>query len=84
MKTLTERLNLSMKDNLDNSMKLKLKSSGNSAYYDNLCLYCAENNIDLKNISDADFEACADAIETFAGQYDEYNQKVFYFSIDAN
>lgn len=82
MKTLTERLNLSFKNDLENSMSLKFKSSGGSAFYDNLCLYCAENDIDLKEIDDVDFESCANAIENFANQYDEYNQKIFYFSID--
>jgi predicted methyltransferase len=35
-------------------------------FYDNLCLYCSNNNIDLTNISDDEFNACEELLQDFA------------------
>jgi hypothetical protein len=40
-------------------MTLKI---GVDDFYDSLQLYCANNNIDLTNISDVEFEACYESL----------------------
>jgi hypothetical protein len=35
-------------------------------FYDNLCLYCSNNNIDLKDVSDDEFDACEELLQDFA------------------
>ena len=35
-------------------------------FYDNLCLYCSNNNIDLTNISEDEFDACEELLKDFA------------------
>jgi hypothetical protein len=35
-------------------------------FYDNLCLYCANNNINLKDVSDDEFNACEELLQDFA------------------
>jgi len=35
-------------------------------FYDNLCLYCEENDIDLKDVSDVEFDACEELLKDYA------------------
>jgi hypothetical protein len=35
-------------------------------FYDNLCLYCSKNDIDLKDVSDDEFNACEELLKDFA------------------
>jgi hypothetical protein len=35
-------------------------------FFDNLCLYCSKNDIDLKNVSDDEFDACEELLKDFA------------------
>jgi len=35
-------------------------------FYDNLCLYCSNNDIDLKDVSDDEFNACKELLQDFA------------------
>jgi len=35
-------------------------------FYDNFCLYCSENDIDLKNVSDDEFLACVELLQDYA------------------
>lgn len=43
-------------------------------YYETLCFYCADNDIDLKNVSEDDFVLCVTTLENFPNN--------FYFWID--
>ena len=75
--TLTEKLNFTTDKTQapDNAFKLgKVHPK-----YNNLCLYCAENDINLDDISDADFDSAAIAIENYQSSVEDY----FYFWIDA-
>ncbi len=46
-------------------MTLKI---GVNDFYENLCLYCANNDIDLKNISDNEFDTCEQLLIDIAKQ----------------
>ena len=62
MTTLTERLNFSQQTSNPSAIKLHNRNRGISYYYDNLCLYCADNDIDLGNVSDDEFMAAAEVM----------------------
>lgn len=55
MKTLSERMNLKI-GIVEDAHVIKNINLG-IAVYDTLCLICAELNIDLKDISDSDFDS---------------------------
>lgn len=63
MKSLTERLNMKF-GTVDRAHVIKnVKPSINS--YETLCLICAELDINLKNVSDVDFENCSNSLDNF-------------------
>lgn len=76
---LLDRLNFSDKKENQTAIKLFSKNRELSYYYENLCLYCANNNIDLKKIADIDFDACA---YTMLGHDIDGINSMFYFWID--
>lgn len=45
------------------TMTLKL---GLHHFYDNLCLYCTENEIDLNDVTDDEFDFCAETLKKWA------------------
>lgn len=57
-------------------------------YYETLCLYCADNDINLDKVSDEEFENAADFLENFASDfrcredYDSIDNTSFKFWID--
>jgi len=83
MKNFSERLNFSTNEKeLENSVKINRNNDVN--YYDTLCLYCANNSINLENVSDDDFDAAVEILKNF-GSNDaslryEFNN-IFFFSI---
>ena len=63
MKTLSERMNVKF-GVVDGSYVMKNMHLGLNAY-DTLCLICAELNIDLKNVSDPDFDSASMILDDF-------------------
>lgn len=63
MKTLTERLNMKFGKVDDAHVIKNVTPTINS--YETLCLICAELNINLKNVSDVDFENCSNSLDNF-------------------
>ena len=77
MENFINRLNFSSKEH-HNSIEIKKWESVN--HYERLCLYCAENNIDIKSVSEDDFGAASDLMADF-GQSDKSTDS-YYFWID--
>ena len=75
----TERLNFADKGP-DHAQKLHNRGRDRGYYYDNLCCYCANNDVDLTYISDDDFSAAAD-IMAMHGTSD-LSTDHYYFWID--
>jgi len=72
MSTLTERLNFSTTSTHDSAIVIDNRKDVN--FYETLCLYCSENNIDLKNIEDDDFNGAVYTMENYGiAQRGEYN-----------
>lgn len=52
------------------------------AVYDTLCLYCAENNIDLVNVSDEEFYRTSETIENYLkSSVRMYDKIAFWFDL---
>lgn len=80
MQTLSEMLNFS--DRTDRKEAVKIDKRKDINVYETLCLYCANNDVNLKDISDQDFEGAVEIIENYA--FDAPEIEFFYFWIDAN
>jgi len=78
MTTFTETLNFSSTNQDDRAIEIKKFSGVN--HFDTLCLYCAENDIDVNSIDDAEFEAAADMMADH-GQADK-SADTYFFWID--
>lgn len=63
-----------------NAVKIDPKNDIN--YYETLCLYCAENDVNLDNVDDGEFAADARHIEHFSLGEDGLIDKPFWFWID--
>jgi hypothetical protein len=63
MNTLTERMHMKF-GKVDNAHIITNVHLG-FAYYDTLCLICAELNIKLQGVSDSDFDSCAMTLMDF-------------------
>ncbi len=74
-----EQANFSRNQENERAVKLFSRNRDLSYYYDNLCLYCANNNIDLSGVSDDDFMALAEVMESY-GVNDDPDH--FFFWID--
>jgi len=74
-----ERFNFSLSEKGTPSCAEKFSGKESSEYYyATLCLYCAENDIDLSIVTAQDFDAGAETIKDFGnGEIDD-----FYFWID--
>ena len=77
METLSSRLNFSQKDLHSNAVKIEKKRDIN--FYETLCLYCADNSIDLTGISESDFCTASMILEN---HIDDLSEDYFYFWID--
>ena len=76
--TLTSRFNFS--DTKDNDFAIEVSKWGFSGFYETLCCYCADNNVDLTDISDSDFDSAVCTMEQY-GQSDK-STDCYYFWID--
>ena len=74
------RFNFSMsKDNVpEKAQKLYGKNRDYRYYYDNLCLYCANNNVDIGEITNETFDSL---VKVILG-YRKDKIEEFYFWID--
>ena len=80
MTNFTNKLNFSQKE--ENSTAMKLRNDKDlDYYYNNLCLYCADNDIDITNISDDEFMSAAEVMSNH-GEND-ISTDHYYFWIDA-
>jgi len=81
MKILSEKLNFSNNQDNDSAIKLHNRNRDIGYYFDNLCLYCANNDIDTDTISDDDFMACAEIMANHGSN--DISTDLYYFWIDA-
>jgi len=77
---LSKRLNFSDKQENDTAIKIKKWHGVN--HYETLCLYCADNDINIEEISDDDFYSCSVIMQEY-GQEDK-SIGHYYFWIDNN
>ena len=76
MKTLTERLNMSINFVSD---AYKIKSGVNSINaFDTLCLICSELNEGITFVSDADFSFAAESLGSFFVNHDHNDIYVWF------
>jgi len=78
METLSSRLNFSQEDLHSNAVKIEKNKDIN--FYETLCLYCADNSIDLTEISESDFSSASMILENYGR--DDLSEDYFYFWID--
>ena len=78
MKTLSDRLNLSLTKDVEWAVRIDKHRDVN--FFDTLCLYCANDNINTDIIDDDDFIACADIIADFASN--DMGSDHYYFWIE--
>jgi len=81
MKTFSEKLNFSSKNNLENSIEIDFRKDVN--VYETLCAYCANNSVDLSNVSDEEFSGAVEVIETYKKGNGYFENESFFMSIDA-
>jgi len=62
------------------AIKLHNRNRDYGYYYDNLCLYCANNYIDVSNVTDFDLNSCADIMQDFG--VNDISTDHYYFWID--
>ena len=62
-----------------NAVKVDPKKDIN--YYETLCLFCSENDIDLSNVSDADFSSHVTALAQFGYDFTGPSS-VFWFWVE--
>jgi hypothetical protein len=78
MKTLSKRLNFSLKK--DHASAIRVDKWTDVAYYETLCKYCADNDINVAVYSDRDFNGAVEALKTY-GQHDK-SVDHYYFWIN--
>lgn len=79
MASFTETLNFSHKQE-GNAIKLHNRNRDIDYYYDNLSLYCANNDIDISKVSDDEFMAAAEIMKDHGSK--DLTTDHYYFSID--
>lgn len=72
-----ERLNFSDTETADSVL---IKKWHDVNHYETLCLYCADNDIDISEVSESEFQSAAFLMQDH-GQYDGSTDH-YYFSID--
>ena len=80
MNNLLKRLNYATttKSNLEESA-VKFEHGVNTNYYESLCLYCADNDIDLTDVTDIEFEEAAQDIENRVRELGSISNSATYF-----
>lgn len=77
-KSLAERLNFSTTKDDDRAVKIERRKD--IAYYDTLCLYCANNDIRLDTVSNHELDGAVFVLESYGK--DALDIDHFYFWID--
>jgi hypothetical protein len=80
MANFTEKLNFSIKKEHPSAIRMHNRNRDFGYYYDNLCLYCANNDIDLQKINDDEFMAAANVMSDFGTKDLEIDH--YFFWID--
>lgn len=80
MSSFTQKLNFSNKRRYDRAVKIDRRRDVN--YYETLCLYCANNDIDLEQVSDTDFDSAGIVFEEHGKLARSIFGDVFYFWMD--
>lgn len=75
---LSGMLNFSKIKDVERAVEINKKKDIN--YYETLCLYCADNDIDLKNVSDNEFDSAVEILSNY-GLLD-ISFDLFFFWID--
>ncbi len=79
MKTITDKLNFSQKQENYSAIKLHNRNRDIGYYFDNLCLYCDNNNIDLDKVSGDDFTVASEIMSDYGTN--DISTDSFYFWI---
>lgn len=66
------------------SHAVEIDPSKDINYYETLCLYCAENDVNLDGVNDVEFEADADQIQHFSLGEDGIINERFWFWVETN
>jgi len=74
--------NLNFSDTRKNDRSVKIDRRKDINYYETLCLYCANNDIDLTEVDDDDFHSAGIALENYGKRGRIANGDVFYFWFD--
>ena len=77
---LSKELNMSLQEGHSKNDVIEINKKKDINYYETLCKYCADNNIDLKNVSNNEFDGCVELLKEH-GSFDITIEK-FYFWID--
>ncbi len=77
MRTLTERMNFSQ---VETANSIKVKKFHDVNHSETICLYCAENDIEINHVNEIEFNAAVEVFEDY-GQNDKSTES-FHFSID--
>ena len=76
MTNFIETLNFS--DRKESASAIEIKKWHSVNHYETLCLYCAENDIDLSNVSDEEFYTASDVMAQH-GQEDKSTDSYFFW-----
>jgi hypothetical protein len=79
MKTLSERLNFSEREEKEHAVKIDRRKD--ISYYETLCAYCANNDIDLTKVDDGDFDSAVFLLKEY-GSANKFGPEIYYFWID--
>jgi hypothetical protein len=80
MISFAETLNFSTEKENPAAIKLHNRNRDIGYYYDNLSLYCANNDIDLSSVSDDDFMGAAEVMASFGSA--DTSTDYYFFWID--
>lgn len=73
---LTDKLNFSQTKDHESAVEIKKGSLSN--HFTALCTYCADNDINLDDVDDADFFACLHLLKEH-GEYDVSTDSYFFW-----
>lgn len=78
MTTLSEKLNFSTRRLNDESIEIDKRRDIN--LYETLCLYCADNDINLCEVSEEEFDAACEVLKMHGSE--DMSSDTFFFWID--
>jgi hypothetical protein len=80
--TLFEDLNLTTSCKNIPEKAVEIYTKKDTCIYETLCLYCANNDVNLKETTDEEFSSIVEVIELYRNGALEYEYDKFYFWID--